>query len=363
MFRVVTIIVFMQVLLVAVRSESQDEGQFLSRTRQLTFEGKRSGEGYYAPDGKRLVFQSERDADNPFYQIYELDLTTGDSRRVSPGWGKTTCAFIRPGRTEILFSSTHHDPRSRELQKEELDFRASGKERRYAWDYDPQMEIYVELAPAGELLRLTDALGYDAEASYSPDGEWIVFASNRAAFDTQLDEEDSKQLEVDPSYFIDLYRMRADGSDVQRLTRSPGYDGGPFYSFDGKSICWRRFDEKGLTAEIWVADADGSNARAVTSFQAMSWAPYVHPSGDYILFTTNKQGFANFELYIVDFVGEHEPVRITYTDGFDGLPVPTPDGKGLTWTTNRRGSSQLFTAKWNHQAAVQALSEAPRRNP
>jgi Tol biopolymer transport system component len=93
----------------------------------------------------------------------------------------------------------------------------------------------------------------------------------------------------------------------------------------------------------------------------MSWAPYVHPSGKYIIFTTNKQGFSNFELYMVDFAGQKEPVRITWTDGFDGLPVPTPDGKGLTWTSNRRGSSQLFTARWDHQAALAALAEAPAR--
>jgi Tol biopolymer transport system component len=342
-------------------AESQDEARFLSRTRQLTFEGKRSGEGYYAPDGKRLVFQSERDADNPFYQIYELDLTTGETRRVSPGWGKTTCAFIRPSADEILFASTHHDPQSRTLQQQELDFRASGKERRYAWDYDPEMELYVEVSLGGELRRLTNARGYDAEASYSPDGAWIVFASNRAAYAESLDAADAKLLEVDPAYFIDLYRMRADGSDVQRLTRSPGYDGGPFYASDGASIVWRRFDEKGLTAEIWLANADGTEARAITAFGAMSWAPYVHPSGEYVVFTTSKHGFANFELYIVDFAGERQPVRVTWTDGFDGLAVPTPDGSGLTWTSNRRGSSQLFTARWNHQAAQQALAESPRR--
>jgi len=345
-----------------MRAQEDQEARFLTRTRQLTFEGRRSGEGYYSPDGKRLVFQSEREEGNPFYQIYELDLTTGDTRRVSPGMGKTTCSFIRPQHDEILFASTHDDPNSLALQKQEIEFRASGKERRYAWDYDPEMELYVEVGRGGALKRLTNARGYDAEGSYSPDGEWIVFASNRAAYSETLDDEKAALLEVDPSYFIDLYRMRADGTEVQRLTESPGYDGGPFYSFDGEWIVWRRFDEKGLTAEIWVAHPDGSAARAVTSFGAMSWAPYVPPSGKYIIFTTNKQGFAKFELYIVDFAGEREPVRVTWTDGFDGLPVPTPDGNGLTWTSNRRGSSQLFTARWNHQAALEALAAAPLRH-
>jgi len=232
-----------------------EEGELITRIRRLTFEGRRAGEGYFSPDGRFMVFQSEREEGNPFFQIYRMDRETGETERVSPGTGKTTCAFIRPGTGEVLFASTHHDPRSLDLQREELEMRARGEERRYSWDYDPEMELYVEVSSGGELQRLTNARGYDAEASYSPDGAWIVFASNRAAYEESLDAADAKLLEVDPSYFIDLDRMRADGSDLQRLTQSPGYDGGPFYSSDGGSIVWRRFDEKGLTAEIWLAGA------------------------------------------------------------------------------------------------------------
>lgn len=342
------------------------ERDFLTRIRRLTVEGRRAGEGYWSPDGRRMVFQSEREPGNPFYQIYVMDLTTGDVTRVSPGIGKTTCAFIHPETGDILFASTHHDPRSQQLQEEELRLRASGQERRYAWDYDPEMELYVRSARTGTLRRLTNKRGYDAEASYSPDGQWIVFTSTRDAYERPLTAAEQKQLDVDPSYFGEIYIMRADpdGSGVRRLTHVPGYDGGPFFSPDGKRIIFRRFDEAGLTADIWTMNIDGSDPRRITDFGAMSWAPYIHPSGQYVIFSSNKFGFENFELFIVDIDGRKEPVRITYTDGFDGLPVPSPDGTQLAWTSNRGGGreGQIFLAQWNHQAALAALAAAPPRS-
>src|SRR5262245_547388 len=229
-------------------SQSQttyQERDFLTRVRRLTVEGRRAGEGYWSPDGKRLVFQSEREPGNPFYQIYEVDLTSGETKRISPGVGKTTCAFFRPGTDEILFASTHADPRSKRLQEEELAFRASGQQRRYAWDYDPEMDIYAYSEKTGALKRLTTAHGYDAEASFSPDGQWIAFASTRDAYERSLTDAEKKILEENPSYFAEIYIMRADGSDVRRLTHTPGYDGGPFFTHDGARIVWRRFDEKG----------------------------------------------------------------------------------------------------------------------
>ena len=176
---------------------ASQERDFLSRIRRLTVEGKRAGEGYWAPDGKRLVFQSEREPGNPFYQIYVLDLTSGDTKRISPGMGKTTCAFFRPGGSEIMFASTHLDPKSKQYQDEELAFRASGKERRYAWDYDAEMDIFTFDEKTGATKRLTTAKGYDAEGGYSPDGQWIVFSSMRDAYNGTLSAADQKQLQVD----------------------------------------------------------------------------------------------------------------------------------------------------------------------
>jgi Tol biopolymer transport system component len=363
MRRLAFVLILAVIPLAAQQPASLGERDFLTRIRRLTVEGRRAGEGYWSPDGTRLVFQSEREAGNPFYQIYTLDLATGASTRISPGLGKTTCAFFRPGTDEIEFASTHADPKSQQWQDEELAFRRSGKERRYSWDYDAEMDIYSYNQKTKALKQLTTARGYDAEGSYSPDGQWLVFSSMRDAYNRPLDDREKKALEENPSYFAEIYIMRADGSGQTRLTHAPGYDGGPFFTHDGSHIVWRRFDEQGLIADVWTMKPDGSEQTQITDFGSMSWAPYEHPSGAYFIFSSNKLGFENFELFMVDAQGTKEPVRVTYSDGFDGLPVPSPDGKKLAWTSSRSGGSagQLFLAEWNHQQALEALKQAPSK--
>ena len=340
------------------------EAAFLSQVRQLTYEGRRAGEGYFGADGQAMVFQSEREPGNPFFQIYHLDLTTGETVRVSPGAGKTTCAFIRPGGREVLFASTHLDPEAAAKQQAEIEFRASGQERRYSWDYDRHMDIFVAVPDGSEIRRLTTSEGYDAEGAFSPDGTKIVFTSLRGAYppDT-LSAEDRKRLELDPAYFGEIYIMNADGTDQRRLTHSPGYDGGPFFSADGQRIIWRRFSEDGGTADVYTMKIDGSDVRRLTDFESISWAPYLHPSGEYAIFNSNKHGFANFEMFLVDALGSKAPVRVTFTDGFDGLASFSPDGRRISWTSSRTadGSSQLFIANWNHDGARAALAAAPAR--
>lgn len=336
---------------------AQGEAEFLSNIRQLTFEGRRAGEGYFSKDGGKMVFQSEREAGNPFYQIYLMDLETGDQERISPGMGKTTCAWIHPDGKRVLFASTHTDPQSKALQEAEYKERETSKVRKYSWDYDENYDIWEYSLVDKSLKNLTHTRGYDAEGGWSPDGSKLVFASNRSAYEEKLSKEDEERLKIDKQHFMEIYTADADGSNVKRLTSVPGYDGGPFFSADGKRICWRRFTPKGDVAEVWTMNADGTDPRPLTKLGAMSWAPYFHPSGDYLIFTTNLQGFANFELYIVDAAGAHDPVRVTTTEGFDGLPVFTPDGKKLAWTTGRtsNGQSQIFMADWNDATARKAL--------
>ncbi|HET9800422.1 MAG TPA: peptidase M28, partial [Chthoniobacterales bacterium] len=264
--------------------EAPQESRFISNARQLVFEGKRSGEGYFSPDGSKLIFQSEREEGNPFYQMYVLDLESGDTTRVSPGIGKTTCGFFQPASDRVIFASTHADPDAHAKQKSELESRASGKQRRYSWDYDAAFDIYSAKQDGTDLVNLTNSPGYDAEGSISPDGKQIVFCSLRSAFPLEkLSPELRARYEKDPSWFGDIYIMSADGSNVRRLTDAPGYDGGPFFTPDGKRIIWRHFEENGMNADVWTMNLDGSDKKRVTDFKSMSWAPFCHPSGQYAI--------------------------------------------------------------------------------
>ncbi len=332
---------------------------FISQVRQITFEGPRSGEGYFNKDGTELIFQSERFEGNPFYQIYKMNLKTGKTELISTGKGQTTCAWIHPSDKKVLFSSTHLDPLFNDKVKAELAFRKQPSQK-YSWSFDENYDIFEKDLKTGALKNLTSIKGYDAEGAYSPDGQWIVFASNRAAYSTKLTEEIQKKFEVDSSLLMDIYIMKSDGSQVRQLTNTLGYDGGPFFSHDGKKITWRRFTPDGRSAEIYTMNVDGSDQKPVTRFKAMSWAPYFHPSGKYIIFTTNVLGFQNFELYIVDAEGKQEPIRVTYEDGFDGLPVFHPNGESIAWTKrNQKGESQIYMGDWDHPAALRALNLDP----
>ena len=316
----------------AFAGDADREARHLRRIKQLTFDGSRSGEGYFSPDSSRIVFQSTRaplkpgEAENPFYQIFTMDLRSGGLRRLSPGAGKTTCSFFRPDGKRVLFASTHLDRDAIEKQRKEIELQKSGKERRYSWDFDDAYDIFDCKPDGGDLRRLTDAKGYDAEASYSPDGKRICFCSSRDG-----DRE--------------IYVMDADGRNQRRVTLDPGYDGGPFFSPDGKWIVYRHFTPDDMKAEITMVRPDGSDKRQVTKLGAMSWSPYFHPGGDWIVFCTNQGGdFGNFELYLVRPDGS-QLTRLTYRDGFDGLPVFSPDGRKLMWTSTRAGGkSQLFIA-------------------
>ncbi len=317
-------------------SSEEGEGSYLQNIKQLTFEGI-NGEAYFSRDMGKIIFQSIR-GDHPYYQIYTMDIDGSHQSLISGDKGKTTCSYFRPDGKKIIYASTMHNPAiplNPPLVKGEkggLETAPPKEERKYQWDFDPDMEIYEADPDGANLKRLTSSEGYDAEGVYSNDGKKIVFTSQRDGD-------------------LEIYVMNADGTEPKRLTHSKGYDGGAFFSPDDKQIVFRAFrdPEKPRMAQVYIMNADGTGERQTTSTEAVNWAPYFHPSGKYIIFASNPSGAGNFDLYTIrpDGTGLKQ---ITYDTGFDGLPYFSSDGKKLLWTSGRSGGkSQIFIAEWAYQ--------------
>jgi TolB protein len=323
-----------------VNAAESIESKYLGNVKQLTSGFTKAGEGYFSPDGQTIVYQAVPKG-YPFYQIYKQPLAGGEPQLISTGRGRTTCSYFSPDGKKILFASSHLDPnldeteaKERKLLEEEA---KSGHRRRYSWDFDPYMEIFEGDLDGKNLKRLTNALGYDAEGAYSPDGKLIAFCSDRDGD-------------------ADLYVMNADGSDLRQLTNQPGYDGGPFISPDGKWVVYRTDRKRPEMLQIHVIGIDGQNDVALTDNIGVNWAPYWHPTKPYIIWTgadhTDPTARPNYDLWLMKYDVKDGKIvpgpieRITDHPSADVLPVFSPDGKKLMWTSNRSAdrSSQLYIA-------------------
>ena len=352
-------------------AEASDwEEKFLSPPVRVTEGLTKAGEGYFSPDMSRICYQGIS-AEYPFYQIYIQPFNPENPRifeptRVSTGRGRTTCSWFAADGQHLLFASSHLDPHldqteSAAIAQAEEDAR-SGRRRRYQWDFDPEMELFVaDLEGDGSLQRITSNAGYDAECSFSGDGKRLLFVSDR---------------DGDPDIFI----AASDGSGVHQLTNKPGYDGGPFFSPDEKWIAYRTDRLEADLLQIHVMRTDGSADTAITSGRGVRWAPYWHPTRPWLIWTgadhSDPTKRPNYDLWLVRYAAdEHgfrtgQPLRLTDHPGADVLPVFSPDGKLLMWTASRDGaggrrpSSQLYVSCPDLGAIEAALPPiTPRETP
>ena len=321
----------------------------LTNIKQLTAGGD-NAEAYFSFDNSMIVFQAKVPAwGSTCDQIYYFPFANGDMKEEMPqmlsnGVGRTTCSYFMPGDTTVLYGSTRSG--SKECPPEPKR-REDGK---YVWPIYPDFDIYVADLLGNIVDTLVSGPGYDAEATVSPNGDKIVFTSDRSGD-------------------LELYTCDIDGSNQKQITHELGYDGGAFFSPDGTKLIFRSSRPKtdadikeyqdllkeGLVKptnmELYVCNIDGSELTQITKLGKANWAPFFHPSGKKIIFSSNhasERGY-EFNLYMINIDGSGLE-RITYDGIFDAFPMFSYDGKKLIFSSNRNNggtnNTNLFIADW-----------------
>jgi TolB protein len=331
-------------ILASIPSSAQDlimQGErHFKNMRQLTFDGE-NAEAYFSGDDKLIIFQSTRDG-HDCDQIYTMAVDGSGVKIVSNGLGRTTCAFFNPRGENIIYAST--------CLADTLCPPPPSMAEGYVWGIFPEYDIFFAAPDGSNLEILASSPGYDAEAVYSYDGSMIAFTSTRDGD-------------------LDIYIMNSDGSDIRRITNYIGYDGGAFFSPDGKKLVFRaqifeseeeleEYKEllsknlvKPSKMEIFTININGTDRKQITDNGAANFAPYFHPSGQKIIFSSDLDNPRehNFELYLIDTDGSNLE-RVTFSEEFDGFPMFSYDGSRLIFASNRNSSrpreTNIFIADW-----------------
>jgi TolB protein len=321
----------------------EGEESHLYNIRQLTFGGD-NAEAYWSFDNNKLVYQyRDKSKGMDCDQIYWGDTRAEEftPHMVSNGKGRTTCAYFLPGNERIVYAST--------FQQVETCLKDPDRSKGYLWGVYPSYEIYVADLDGNIVQQLTNNNYYDAEATVSPKGDKIVFTSDRSGD-------------------LELWTMNIDGSGITQITDELGYDGGAFFSPDGSKIIFRasRFETEEEKAEykrllsegfvrpnemeLFVCNADGSDLKQITNLGGANWAPFFHPSGEKIIFSSNHvTKRVPFNLFMVNLDGSGLE-QITFDTVFDSFPMFSPDGKKIVFGSNRNNNgtrdTNLFIADW-----------------
>jgi len=325
------------------------EERHFRNIQQLTFGGT-NAEAYFSYDGKWLIFQRTNTQEGILCdQMFIGRLPTRPEepfqyKMISSGKGRTTCGFFTHDGKHIIYASTYLSGDSCPPVPDRQ------KLKRYIWPVYEGYDIFMADLNGKIVKQLTNTKGYDAEATLSPDGNKMVFTSDRDGD-------------------LDLYMMDMHSFKVKRITNTLGYDGGAWFSPDSKRIIWRASRpqspeeiadykdllKQGLVAptnmEVWMANSDGSDARQITHYGQANWAPNFIPGSEKIIFCSNyeyKRGFP-FNMYTLNPDGSGLE-KISRDNGFDAFPMFSPDGRKIVFSSNRNngGSREInvFIADW-----------------
>jgi Tol biopolymer transport system component len=319
----------------------------LKNIKQLTFGGD-NAEAYWSFDDTKLVFQANNVWGLKCDQIFTMNITDDLSKGqkpqlVSTGLGRTTCSYFLPGNETIIYSSTHLAAKECPPTPKKEDYG-----NKYVWPVYEGYDIFIADTKGNQLKQLTFEKGYDAEPTVSPKGDKIVFTSTRTGD-------------------LELFTMNIDGSNVQQVTHELGYDGGAFFSPDGTKLIFRSSRPKTETEikeykdllaqglvqptnmELYICNVDGSELTKITNLGNANWAPFFHPSGKKVLFSSNHKSKSSFNLFMINIDGTGLE-QITFDSVFDAFPMFSYDGKKLVFSSNRNNNgtrdTNLFIADW-----------------
>ena len=318
--------------------------------QQLTFGGD-NAEAYFSFDSKWLIFQRTNLKESlKCDQIFIGKVPTQPGEKfeynmISSGKGRTTCGSFTKDGKHIIYASTHSGADTCPPVPDRSKYG-----NKYIWPLYDSYDIFLADLNGKIVKQLTHTKGYDAEGTLSPDGKKMIYTSDKDGD-------------------IDLYIMNLKTGKENRVTNTLGYDGGAWFSPDGKKIIWRASrpttetevkEYKDLLAEnlvaptqmeVFVANADGSNAKQVTHFGQANWAPAFFPDSKRIIFASNqeyKRGFP-FNLYSINGDGSNLQ-KITHEKIFDAFAMFSPDGKKIVFCSNRNNGgthdTNIFIADW-----------------
>ncbi len=341
--------------LLALTAQAQDSVLFagehhFKNIHQLTNSGD-NAEAYWSFDSKRITFQRTNpkegiNCDQIFMGVVPTKITDAFTyKSISGGKARTTCSYFTKDGAHIIYASTKNGG---DDCPPAVDRAKYGN--KYIWPLYSSYDIFMADTSGKIIKQLTKSDGYDAEGTLSYDGKKMIYCSVKDGD-------------------LDLYVMElATGKEI-KVTNTLGYDGGAWFSPDGKKIVWRASRptapeeveeyksllKEGLVAptkmEVWVANADGTNAKQITNLGQANWAPNFTPDGKHIIFCSNheyKRGFP-FNMYLIDLEGNHLE-KISRDKGFDAFPMFSPDGKKIMFSSNRNNGgtrdTNLFVADW-----------------
>jgi TolB protein len=266
---------------------------------RLTHDGLDKERPSWAPGGRRLLFARHESAGSQIWQ-YVLDVAEprAPARRLTDRKAPEYNGAFSPDGTRVLFAAVS----------------ISGTQG--------NLDIAAVSADGTGLKTIVEDRGQLAHQdwpSWSPDGRRFAFSSTH----------DGNQ---------EIYTAAVDGSDLVRLTQSPGLDAHPSWSPDGQTIAFATDRWGGL--ELAAVRPDGTGIARLTRSRGLDDYPAYSPDGKRLAFVSNRDG--QFEVYVSARDGS-SPVNLSRHPLRDTFPTWTPDGRGVTYVSNRHGGFDLYT--------------------